>query len=505
MAASSSETASSAGSGLPSTNAGQNATALARHEGGKLTLVPHEGYIWVVMRDVPAERGLDTLLFHTLTGESWLVSSRAALSLGFNHVGHCWLRCGSDTAWLWSLSQAKTLRLEADVFVQNGRDAGTRRVLTEDLCSHRPGRITARDIRGGYGHVDISGAIFGSPALGAFCFWDLGEIYRNFELDSRANPSAARWMLDRWMGWEATLRNAFGMSSSHVRKARPQQRHLAKAQDDEIRVLPYSAISTHGFLALAHRWVHSMSKKFGSITNTNGKLKLAAFLDTWLRGADVRADVVMNLDDEVKWTSPKTPSTSAGKYVVVPIRMGVVDLLPLHRAKRELARETEGSHWLCRSWAVPVQVEEVHIADLLPQLAEAGAGPIFAQLVWFVGTAVDLNMAHTAWPEKRRFVVAETLAGNSGWTLLAEPQEVRRSEKRKFDDVGVESWRQRDDRLYGYWTAGLKHFETAERQLSLAFDFSRVGGWPCGVLLLGTSENIAHWMPPQVLVNHASH
>ena len=89
MAASSWERVPCPGSSLLSTDAGQEAPAPAQHKRGKPTLVPHKGHIWVVMRHVPAKRGVDTLLFHTLTGESWHVSSSAALTLGFNDVGHC--------------------------------------------------------------------------------------------------------------------------------------------------------------------------------------------------------------------------------------------------------------------------------------------------------------------------------------------------------------------------------------------------------------------------------
>ena len=457
----------------------------------KAQLIPHEKHLWTIMSNVWMDDRFHTLAFHTLSGESWRLTSASAVKLGFNGDGHCWLKSGGSSAWLWAKCQYLALADEGKRFVQKGDDLATRTLLSEDMCSHRPCTLSVVSLVRGYGDVSISGAAFSSPAMGAFCFWNLGDVFKNFEMDNRG--VASRWMLDRWNGWVSALEREYGLGSGHFRKAKPTK-HLAQAQSsDAYRVLSFNSVSTHCLLALLCRWTHSGSEQAGLINNMNGRAKLGSFLESWLRDAKMNVDVFIYTSDECTWHPPLVPT--GGRRVLVPVRQGLVDVRPLHIAKAGLMQQASGGweHWFCRCWRVDSETHYMELHEFVPWLMANNGIRILRQVLWYVGTALDLHVAYLHWPGKRS-VLGAHLDGD--FHLLAEAQgEEDRGIKRKAG--ANDTWRHRDERLCEYWLTGRKYWARSDRQLSMAFDFSRVGGKNCGVMMLCSADNVGHWMPPQ--------
>jgi len=244
----------------------------------------------------------------------------------------------------------------------------------------------------------------------------------------------------------------------------------------------------------------SPSEASGLICDKGGRAKLEAFLESWLQDSQVNVDVVISVQEDREWHPPQSFPRSPGKSVVVPVRLGVADTRQLHAAKLALdsdLAETQGKDdELIRSWCVDEEIHELRLFDLIASLMSKHAAPkILKQVIWYVGTALDLQTAYLHWPGRRTFLHAD----ESGVHALAEPQgdDSKRGEKRKASPG--DTWRDRDERLCEYWLAGRQFWHGGARQLSMAFDLSRAGGKNCGVMLLCTPGNVAHWMPPQVV------
>ena len=283
-----------------------------------------------------------------------------------------------------------------------------------------------------------------------------------------------------------------GLGSSHLLKAVPQRRH-AKCEGPESRLLPYNSVSTHALIALALRWSCAAGKAFGMISNSGARDKLSSFLDTWVRThtPPLSSDIILYLGGDASWPEYAPPLGSDA--VTVKMTDGSLDLSPLHSAMAQLKVRSPG-HWLVGSLRSFKSVASVHIMDFMRHLCSNNVQPLLKQLVWFLGSFLDFHMAILSWPTTHKTLCY----ADKGFQAkhIEDVALVSSRGQKRTHTVMQDSWRVRDERLYKYWMKGREHFQ-GWTQLSIAFDFSRVGGRATGVMLACTADNVAHWMPPQ--------
>ena len=79
-------------------------------------------------------------------------------------------------------------------------------------------------------------------------------------------------------------------------------------------------------------------------------------------------DVIVFLAGDESWCPPSVPTGSSP--LVIPVRDGVVDLMPLHIARQQILAQAQGTtkHWLMECWNVDVGCEEMSLSDLMPIL-----------------------------------------------------------------------------------------------------------------------------------------
>ena len=263
----------------------------------RLALVPHDKHTCMVSQVCTTDGEHHALFFNSMSGETWRIASRNAVRFGYSPDGNAWLKANGCSHWFWPYCEYLVFADGAQLYIQRGQDVSSRIPLRDDMSAHRPCELSLFGMARGYGDVSIYGACFCSPVAGAFAFWNLGDVFQQFEMDTRG--VACRWMHDRRAGWSKQLQREFGLAG-HLRKARPTKA-LAETQSSEPqRVLTFNSVSTHGFLALLCRWTLSTSEATGLIINKNGRAKLEAFLESWLQGSQVNVDVIISVEANCK-------------------------------------------------------------------------------------------------------------------------------------------------------------------------------------------------------------
>ena len=182
-------------------------------------------------------------------------------------------------------------------------------------------------------------------------------------------------------------------------------REWVTLQEEASRVLQHKHCSTHLLVALLSRWSKDESKAAFKAEKGRvaARLLLEAMLDSVAGvGRDLKVVVYM---DKAEWEPPRRPR--GGHAVVLQVTAGKVRLSEVLQKFDRYMKDLRAS--LASNF--PDLREEVPLARFLSALASSLPFlPLFKQLVWQLGTSIDMVMSTRAEKEGRVAGISERSA-----------------------------------------------------------------------------------------------